>query len=76
MSEPTRTIEPRRIEVIDDATAAMYRTMTQAERVACAFRAHRMARHMVTAVVRNNHPEWSDDLVNREVARRMSGGAG
>ncbi len=70
-----RVPDPRRIEVIDDATAAMFRAMTPAERVACAFRAHRMARQMVTAVVRNNHPDWSDDLVNREVARRMSGGA-
>jgi hypothetical protein len=66
---------PPRVEVIDDATAAMFRAMTPAQRVASALRAHRMARQFVTAIVRSGHPDWADELVNREVARRMSGGA-
>jgi hypothetical protein len=67
--------EPGRIEVIDDATAAMFRAMTPAQRVASALRSHRMAREFVTAVVRHHHPDWAEELVAREVARRMSGGA-
>lgn len=72
---PNRVLEPRRIEVIDDATAAMFRAMTPAQRVASALRAHRMAREFIIAIVRSSHPDWADELVSREVARRMSGGA-
>jgi len=32
----------------------------------------RSARAFVLAGVRAQHPDWSDDLVMREVARRMS----
>ena len=62
-----------RIEVIDAATAAMYRRMTPLERVmrglgACAF-----ARGVIRASVKAKHPEWSEEAVEREVARRFAG---
>ena len=67
---------PRRIvvEVIDDATAAMFRAMTPAQRVAVAARAHRTARTLVSAGVRHAHPTWTTEQVSGEVLRRMSSG--
>ena len=72
---PIRIPEPERIEGIDEATAAMFRAMTPAERVALTGSAYRTAKRLVTAGVRNNHPEWAEEQVNREVSRRMNGGA-
>ncbi len=34
----------------------------------------RSARDMLRSHLRGEHPEWSDDQVNREVARRLAGG--
>jgi hypothetical protein len=65
---------PPRVEVIDDATAAMFRAMTPAQRVASAAGAHRAAQRLVAAGVRAGHPDWPEELVAREVARRMGGG--
>ncbi len=67
---------PRRmvVEVIDDATAAMFRAMTPAQRVAVAARAHRTARTLVSAGVRHAHPNWTAEQISSEVLRRMSRG--
>jgi hypothetical protein len=70
-----RVPDPRRIEVIDDATAAALRALTPAERFALVGQAHRTARRLVEAGVRHRYPGWTDEAVGREVARRMSGGA-
>lgn len=72
---PARVPDPRRIEVIDEATAAMFRAMTPAERFVLVGQAHQTARRLVEAGVRSRYPDWSEEAVNREVARRMSGGA-
>lgn len=66
--------KPCRIEVIDGATAAMYRAMTPAARVALAARAHQTARVLIAAGVRAQFPNWPEADVAREVARRLSGG--
>ncbi len=54
--------------------AAVYRQKTSAERLQIAFGMWRSARKMIEANVRQQHPDWSDDEANREVARRMSHG--
>jgi len=72
---PPRIPDPRDIEVIDDATAAMYRAMTPAQRVVAACDAHTTARLMTTARVREIHPEWPDDAVSAEAARRLTRGS-
>ncbi len=64
---------PRRvvIEVIDDATAAMYRAMTPAQRIAAACDAHDTAFAMTSAQVRRSHPDWTQSQVRAESARRL-----
>jgi len=70
----SRRFDPRRIEVIDDATAAMFRNMSGIEKWRVAGRLLSSARRMIAARVRHEHPTWTADQVAREVARRIAGG--
>lgn len=66
---------PDKIEMVDDDTARMLRKKTGAERLAIAFGMFSMAREMLLNNLRAEHPDWSDEQVNAETARRMSHGA-
>ena len=68
MTEPRRFV----VEVIDDATAAMYRAMTPAQRIAAACDAHDTAFAMTLARVRQLHPDWSEVQLQLETARRLT----
>jgi Rv0078B-related antitoxin len=61
--------------MIDDAMAAILRQKTPAERLAIANGMWRFARDMLRATITRQHPEWSEEEVNRMVARRLSHGA-
>jgi hypothetical protein len=63
------------IEVIDDAMAEVYRAKTPAERLAISNGMWRSARRIIDAVLRAEHPDWPEEAINREIARRMSHGA-
>jgi hypothetical protein len=69
-------LDPGQIEVVDEDVAAVLRTKSAAERIAIATAAHRTARLMTEAQVRRMLPGLSDEEVAREVARRLSRGAG
>ena len=56
---PARIPDLRDIEVMDDATAAMFRAMTPAQTVAIACDAHDTA--MTAAQDREQHPDWPRD---------------
>ncbi len=75
-ASPKRRVVPGRIEVVDEAMAAILRQKTPAERIAMACDAHRTARAMLTAQVRRHHAGWTDAQVQQEVARRLMRGAG
>jgi hypothetical protein len=64
----------RRIQIIDDKMAEVLRAKTEAERFAMIDRSWRFARQMIQAMIVHEHPDWSEDQVRREVARRMSRG--
>jgi hypothetical protein len=66
---------PLNFEMIDDAMAEVMRAKTPAERLAIANGMWRTARILIEAVIRSEHPDWSEEAVGREVARRMSHGA-
>ena len=59
---------------ISPEMAAIYRRKTPTERLQIGFGMWRAARKLVAAGVRHQHPDWSDDNVTREIARRMSHG--
>ncbi|MSQ97096.1 MAG: hypothetical protein EXR98_21435 [Gemmataceae bacterium] len=69
-----RRLDPGQIEVVDEAVAAILRQKTPAERIAIACDAHRTARAMLAAQIRSQHADWTDDEVQREVARRLTRG--
>lgn len=66
----------RRIEVIDDATAEMFRSMTPGERIRAGLSEYDFARRMAEAGARHQHPAWTDDEIRAEVLRRLSRAAG
>lgn len=63
------------IEVIDDAMAAVLRRKTGAERLAIAFGMFASARRMLISHLRAEHPDWDEERITREAARRLSHGA-
>jgi hypothetical protein len=65
----------RRIEIIDDRMAELLRAKTEAERFAMVDRSWRFARQLIQSMIIHENPQWSEDQVRREVARRMSHGA-
>lgn len=61
--------DPIRMEIVDEAIAAVLRGMTPAQRVEQVFQAGTLARMMMAAGVKNRHPDWSDREIRQEVAR-------
>lgn len=67
-----RTIDPRRIEVVDDEVARILRGMSGMERLRLAHEAWDLARQRLTAFMSARHPEWSPEEVRQEVAKRLA----
>ncbi len=66
-------IDPRNIEVIDDAYAAMLRTIPGVERVRIASRMYAFARESMLHHLRTIHPDWSESQVRTEAIWRLTG---
>jgi hypothetical protein len=64
-----------RIEVMDDLMAEVLRQKTPAERLAISHGMWRFARELLRSALRAQHPDWSEEQVHRETARRLSHGA-
>ncbi len=62
-----------RIEVMDEAIAERLQQMSPEECVALVGDANETARILVAAGTRHLHPEWSEEQIRADVARRMSG---
>lgn len=67
-------IDPRRIEVIDDATVEALRRLTPAERIARGLSLGAFARGVISANVRRMHPDWDEARVAAETRKRFAGG--
>ena len=63
------------IEVVDDKMAEVLRSKTPAERMRIGFSLWTSSRNMLMAHLKNTHPEWNEDRLNREVAGRLSHGS-
>ena len=63
------------IEVVDDRMAEVFKRKTPAERIKIGFSLWTSAHNMLMAHLRTSHPDWSAEEVEREVARRLAGGA-
>lgn len=67
-------LDPRRIEVVDDAMADVLRRKTPAERIGIGFGLWRSAQRMLRSHLASAHPDWDEARLGREVARRLSHG--
>lgn len=63
------------LECVDDVMAEILRNKTGEERLQIAFGLYSSARRMLLSHLRTQHPEWDEERINCEVARRMSHGA-
>jgi len=63
------------IEVLDDAMVDVLRRKTPAERIEMIAAAHRTARHLIEAGIRQRNPEWDEQQVQAESLRRLNCGA-
>ena len=61
-------------DIIDDETAAKYRAMTPAEKIQLMDELNRQARERAAVRLKQQHRDWTADLVQAEVARRMLNG--
>jgi hypothetical protein len=64
----------RHIESVDDAMVEIYRKKTPAQRLQIAFGLWRSARLLLFNHLRSSHPDWDENRLRREVARRISHG--
>jgi hypothetical protein len=69
-------LDPARYEMIDDQMAEVLRAKTPLERLKMAESMQRMARGLIRDKLRYDHPDWTAEQIEREVARRISLGAG
>ncbi len=63
-----------KIEMVDEAMAEVLRQKTEVERLAIANRMWVFACDLVRKLIVQEHPDWSEEEVQRQVARRMSHG--
>ncbi len=64
-----------RIELPDEKMIAVLQTMTPARRLETAFYLARLAKKMMWAQAVSSHPEWTEQQIREEVARRILRGA-
>jgi len=70
----TFRLDPGQIEVIDDTLAEVLRRKTPPERIKIGFDLWTSARDMLMVYLKKSHPEWSIEMIEKEVARRLSHG--
>jgi len=62
------------IEILDEAVVEILRGKTLQERAAMIFEANRAMRLRLEGHLRSRHPDWDEEAITREIARRMSRG--
>lgn len=70
--EQRRAIE--RMEIVSHEMAAVLRAKSERERLEICLGMWRSMRDLLRNCLRGEHPEWSDDEVAREAARRLASG--
>jgi len=66
---------PTRVEVVDDAIAAILRTKSFAEKLRMIAGGWPLLRAMHACQVRRDHPEWDEERVQAETSVRMANGS-
>lgn len=69
-----RSIDIGRMETLDPAIVEILKSKTPAERLAMIFAANRTMRLRLEGHLRTRHPDWDDEQIRAEIAKRMLGG--
>jgi hypothetical protein len=72
MDHMSRKLDARRIEAVDPEVVAILRTKLPHEKIAMASDAFEAVRYLLQVQVTREHPDWPNNEVNREVARRIA----
>ena len=62
------------VEILDSVVVEILRRKTPADRLAQAFRMWNTARLVTSSSIRQQHPDWSDQMVQQATASRLSHG--
>ncbi|MEW6110293.1 MAG: hypothetical protein AB1632_14170 [Nitrospirota bacterium] len=68
-------LKKRNIEVIDDVMAKILREKSPQQRLSIAFGMWLSAKKQLSNYLRTEHPDWSEAMIRKEVAKRLSHGA-
>lgn len=68
-------MESIHIHIIDDIMADIYRHKSPSERLKIAFGLWKSARAQLFHNLRSLKPDWDEDKINQEIAKRLSHGA-
>lgn len=68
-------LDSGQVEVVDATMAAVLRAKTPVERLHIAFEIWESARQLLTAHLHQCHPEWDEETIQQQVAKRLSRGA-
>ncbi len=63
--------QPPHIESLDEETIAWLRTKTPAEKIKTSSDLHETARKIVATQIRQEHPDWDEARVQKQVAWRI-----
>jgi hypothetical protein len=67
-------LDKGQIEVIDDAMADVLRKKTPAERIGIGFAIWKSSTDMLKTYLKSIHPDWNNDDIRREIAKRFGNG--
>ena len=71
---PTMRPVPKNFEMVDDEMVPVLRALTGAQRLEVANRMFLDVQRMLTLKLEADHPDWSPEQIEREVAHRISHG--
>lgn len=75
MNEIDIRLDDGQIEVVDNLMAEVLKKKTPSERLQIAFGLWRSVRIQLYHCLRSLHPDWSEEKILKEVAKRISHGA-
>jgi hypothetical protein len=65
-------LDLQRLDIVDTEVARVLRAKSGMERLRLAHEAWELARERLTAFLSAEHPDWEQEAVRREVAKRLS----
>jgi len=76
-ANPTPELNSRRFtdDILDDVMAEVLRGKEPAEKLAIASKLWIFARDLLAENLRREHPEWDEEMIRSQVARRLSHGS-